>query len=243
MATVAITNNGDGTVQAVVSGATGVWTLYAVNANDLGSDSWAVVASGSGNGTASAISISSVGAWLFYILNAGTISTPTYCVVSSLENETWFQCLTAIAGRICLLGLEGVDPQRVNARKQPLDSYLAKVISAAQLPGKVDASPAILVTPTPEVKANKQYNGLRRVEYGCRVSFFIGNDYNPGKWLDRQLLWRRRVSDQFDQQSLPEVSGIELCWVVPGDVFPMQHFALGYDVQGLDIRCRACHAI
>lgn len=232
------TDNGNGTATLEASG-TGD-NAVTVSRSRVGgtTPAWTSIASIAGDG-ASTVEFDDEGYFLALSRDDNSDQTPPLYFTSSTGTDfpVWWRAMRDIQLAIVALGLDGMNPSRVDIYKVPLHKFITRAMQGKL--ARNDYSAGIMITPTTERIQRRQSGRNHQVDYGCRVVMYEGNGGKPDSHLARQLKWRERIRKRFDESDSAVTDAFKTT-VEPADLFPLGAFGKQLDLQSLVIRVQSC---
>jgi hypothetical protein len=201
--TLQITDNGDATGLATISGSTGgsTNTLYrAAWSASTGQVSWVSHGSRVGDGT---IALTGEGIWIWKLENSvATDAEVTFQGISDTSSDSVMnRVMTAVVTAIEALSLSGVTNANIKKQWRP---RLAED----------DTAPLITVCPAPLPELMPSHlTGTDHIGYPVLVSILDHNNDDLDLNLQRNLLWRERIVSEFRHQGLSSVAEVLTCTV------------------------------
>ncbi len=202
--TLALADNGDGSLTATITGSTAgtTNTLYfqAVQ-GQLGGSTWMSAGSRSGDGTLTATI--APGYYWWYVASTlapdEAVSNMVYQNVINPSDSVHDQCCRAVQATIQSLGLAGVANSSVVIKKLALQRFLGSLRTLGV------PLPAVVILPEPEQQdPARGVNGLDDVVYPVTAVFIQTDNQEPtvAANLATVLGWRQKLNRAFRQQRL-----------------------------------------
>lgn len=217
--TLAITDNEDGTGGvATVSGVTGGTTTtvyYAVFTGVMQAYTWVSAGTVVGNGTLAVGLATGYYVWFATNDNAGavTASNLVYQNLTNTDTEAvYFQILEAVANRIELLNLSGINASKIIKRWMPRERQ------------ETANPPVIVISPMGTEEDASKVMARDDVGYPVLVVMVDAANNDNVHQMNRNLLWREKIAKAIRNQRLPGVSEVYIGKIDYGSVIDPNSF-------------------
>lgn len=225
-ASVAFTDNANGTVTATISGggAADSNAVYTTNFDGADFSTWTLRATIVGNTTGSFTL--DAGVYWGYSITGSVVSTLRHFAATSGDQAIHYTCLVAAQSKIQSLALSGISNANVVIRKLNSDHGLT-------LPG-------IVLSPL-----GAEQQGLRLgtniqddVTYPIVLSILEAENRDMSSTnLNTRLLWRERINQAFRSQRLSTATTVYIVDVQPGPIVSPSDLWKNIYHSGLILRC------
>jgi hypothetical protein len=237
--TLAVVDNGDGTITATITGSTSGTTntlLYQTNTGAFGGVPFLTAGSRTGDGTIADVTIPAGYYWWQVVSAISPDSVPSnvvYQSVASQSDPVHLQCCNAVQAVIQSLALAGVASSSVVVKKIAVDRILGT------LKANGITLPAVLIIPESETQdPTRGNNNKDDVIYPVLAILVEVDNQEQTLSLDlpATLKWRQTCSRSFRQQRLTGVPIIIDATVQSRSIADPNGWSAGYYVSALSFR-------